>query len=72
MESEAYKTVIENLRAAIEESGMKQKAVAEKANMTPRKLSDVLCFRQRLDVTDIPVFCRILAIEPARLFAGAA
>ena len=72
MESEVYKTVIENLRAAIEKSGMKQKAVAEKANMTPRKLSDVLCLRKRLDVADIPVFCKILGIEPAKIFEGAA
>ena len=72
MESEAYRTVIENLRAAIEESGLKQKVVAEKANMKARQLSDVLCFRQRLDVADIPVLCRILGIEPVQLFKGAA
>lgn len=71
MGSEAYKKVIENLRAAIDASGMKQKAVAEKANMTPRQLSDVLCFRQRLAVTDIPIFCKILGTEPAKLFDGA-
>lgn len=71
METEAYKKIISNIRTAIDESGYKQKVVAERAGMTPRQLNDILCFRKRLDAADIPVFCIILNISPAKVFEGA-
>lgn len=71
METEAYKIIIANIRNAIDESGYKQKVVAVRAGMTPRQLNDILCFRKRLDAADIPVFCVVLNISPARIFEGA-
>ena len=71
MESETYQKIIKNLREVIEESGLKQKIVAERTNMKPRQLNDILCFRKRLDPADIPAFCRVLNISPDRLFEGA-
>lgn len=71
METEAYKIIISNLRTAIDESGYKQKVVAERAGMTPRQLNDILCFRKRLDAAYIPAFCIVLNISPAKVFEGA-
>lgn len=71
MGTEPYQKIIMNLRAAIETSGMKQKVVAERANMSPRQLNDILGFRKRLNPADIPVFCRVLNITPDNLFEGA-
>lgn len=70
MESDQYKMIINNLKEAIEESGMKQKAVAERVGMTPRKLNDILCFRQRLGAEYIPLFCSALQVQPSRFFDG--
>lgn len=68
MNSERYRAIVNNLRAAIDESGMKQKAVAERAGMTQRGLNDILCFRKRLSPEDIPPLCAILNVTPDRFF----
>lgn len=68
MNNEQYRLIIYNLREVIEESGMKQKVVAERCEMTARKLNDILCFRKRLDVDTIPAFCKVLNVKPERFF----
>ena len=70
MKDEQYKAIISNLREAIQESGLKQKAVAERVNMHPRQLNNVLCYRKRLNPEDIPAFCMVLNITPNQLFKG--
>lgn len=68
MNNEQYRTIIFNIREVIEESGLKQKIVAERCEMPARKLNDILCFRKRLDAETIPVFCRVLNVKPERFF----
>ena len=46
METDEYKAIINNLRTVIDESGMKQKVVAERAGMPPKQLNNILCFRR--------------------------
>ena len=70
MESEPYQRIIMNLRAVIDESGLKQKVVAERAGMKPAQLNNILCFRKRLDVAYIPVFCIILNTTPDKIYEG--
>lgn len=70
MGSEPYQRIIMNLRAVIDESGLKQKVVAERAGMKPAQLNNILCFRKRLDVAYIPVFCIILNTTPDRIYEG--
>lgn len=71
MGTEPYQRIIMNLRSAIDESGLKQKVVAERAGMKPAQLNNILCFRKRLDAADIPVFCVVLNTTPDKLFEGA-
>lgn len=68
MKTEVYKRVIKNIRTAIEKSGLKQKAVAERAGLTDRQLSDILCFRKRLSTEDIPNICTAIGAEPNDIF----
>ena len=70
MESEPYQRIIMNLRSVIDESGLKQKVVAERAGMKPAQLNNILCFRKRLDVAYIPVFCIILIQRLTRFMKG--
>lgn len=70
MDNKQYRLIIFNLREAIEESGMKQKVVAERCEMPARKLNDILCFRKRLDADTIPAFCKVLNVQPERFFRG--
>ena len=36
-----------------------------------KKLNDIHCLRKRLTPEDIPVFCFVLNITPAKVFEGA-
>ena len=66
--TDEYKAIINNLRTVIDESGMKQKVVAERAGMPPKQLNNILCFRRRLDAGSIPRLCIVLGIPVNRLF----
>lgn len=68
METDAYKMIINNLREVIDQSGMKQKAVAERVGIPAKQLNNILCFRRRLDAGTIPKFCIVLGISVNRLF----
>ena len=70
MENEGYKRIIENLRGAIQESGMKQSVIAERIGKDPKTFSNIMCFRQRLAVEDIEPLCNVLNITPNRLYFG--
>ena len=68
MENESYRSVIENMTDAINESGLKQKAVAERFGISARQLNDILHYRKRMDVGLVPVFCNALGLPLNRLF----
>ena len=70
MESQGYQNLIKNLRATIDALGMKHKTIAARSNMTVQQLSNILCFRKRLDVAYIPVFCIILNTTPDKIYEG--
>ena len=56
------------MKAAIGKSGYKAKAVAEKMQIEPRKLSDILNGRKIIDEKIISSFCNALNISPNELF----
>lgn len=70
MENQEYRRLIGNLRNAIAESGLKQKVIAERCGKDTKKLSNILCLRQRLAVEDVTKLCTVLNISPNRLFFG--
>lgn len=56
------------MKAAIRRSGYKDKFVAEKMGIEPRKLSDILNGRKIIDEKIILSFCNALNVEPNELF----
>lgn len=56
------------MKSAIGKSGYKDKYVAEKMGIRPRKLSDILNERKVIDEKIILSFCNALNIEPNELF----
>lgn len=68
MDNEQYQMIVNNIRDAIDESGLKQRAVAERCGMDPKQLNNILCFRKRLNADDIPKLCNALGVLPDRFF----
>lgn len=60
--------VAKNLRSAINASGMKQKAVAERSGFTDQMLTDMLNGRKTIKADFIPRICRALHVTPNELF----
>lgn len=58
----------ENIKNLIVESGMKQKAVAERAGFTEQMMTDMLNGRKVIKAEFIPAFCQALGVTPNRLF----
>lgn len=56
--------IITVVQKAIDASGMTDKAVAERAGISPQNLSASLCGRRRLLATDFIGLCRVLGISP--------
>lgn len=56
--------IITVVRNAIEEAGMTDKAVAEKAGIKPANFSASMCGRRRLLATEFIGLCRVLGISP--------
>lgn len=67
---ETYGFIIQNLRDAIQESGIKQRIIAERAGKTEKQLSNILCMRKKLEITDVLPLCAVLHIDPNRLYFG--
>ena len=53
--------IITNIKAIIQEKGLKQKFVASKAGFTPQEFSSILCGRKSF-------VCAALGITPNELF----
>lgn len=60
--------VAENTRKIINEKGLKQKAVAEKAGYTERVFSDLLCGRRRIETDDVIRITKALNVLPNELY----
>lgn len=58
----------ENIKNLIMESGMKQKAVAERAGFTEQMMSDMLQGRKVIKAEFVPAICQALGVTPNRLF----
>lgn len=55
------------LKPAIEDTGFKQVAVAEKANLSVQQLSDIVNKRRRLDANEMISICNAIGITPDKL-----
>lgn len=53
---------------AIRQGGYKQATIARKAGMMPRRLSDTLHKRRRLDANELLPLCKALRITPDKLY----
>lgn len=58
----------ESLKSLIAESGMKQKAVAERAGFTEQMMCDMLQGRKVIKAEFVPAICQALGVTPNRLF----
>lgn len=58
----------DNVRAAIEDSGMKQKFIAEKAGISEQTLSAIMNGRQKIGADLFFVISEILKITPEELY----
>ena len=59
--------VRENLKAIIVDGGYKQTVIAQKAQLTPAKLSGILNKSRKLDANEMFEICRALEITPDQL-----
>ncbi|MBR1392662.1 MAG: helix-turn-helix transcriptional regulator [Ruminococcus sp.] len=60
--------VAENTRRIIEERGLKQKAVAEKAGYTETQFSNLLCGRKVISTEDVIKITKALGVLPNELY----
>lgn len=56
--------VYEEIRAYIEEKGLKQKTVAEKAGISKQAMSDSMRGVRRLTADEYVSICRVLGVSP--------
>lgn len=67
-ESEVIYTDIRvNLRNVIRDKGFRQAAIANKANMAPCKLSQVVNLERKLDANEMFALCEALEMTPVEL-----
>lgn len=59
--------VRENLKNFIIDGGYKQIVIAQKAKLTPAKLSGILNKSRKLDVNEMVILCEVLGITPEEL-----
>lgn len=57
----------ENLKAIITDSGYKQAVIAQKAQLTPAKLSGILNKSRKLEAGEMFLLCDALGITPEEL-----
>ncbi len=60
--------IITNIKAIIQEKGLKQKFVASKAGFTPQEFSSILCGRKSFKTEYVERVCAALGITPNELF----
>ena len=63
------KTLAEKLADAIDESGLKQKYIAEKAGISEQALSAMLNGRQKIDVETFFAVAVVLHLTPDQIYA---
>lgn len=64
-----YDDVIENIKRIINEKGMKQSVVAERADLTPQELSNILNDRRKLlRVEYLPAIAGALNVDVCDLY----
>ena len=68
-ETEVKRMTAEKLNAIIEESGMKQKYIAEKVGISDQALSAMLNGRQRIDVDTFFAIAVVLNMTPDQIYA---
>ena len=56
--------VRDGLKIVINKSGMKQIAIAERANMKDQQLCDIVNKRRKLDANELFTLCKILGVSP--------
>lgn len=57
------------LKKAIEYSGLKQMAIAERAGLTDQMLSDIVNKRRKLDANEFITVCKIINTTPNEILA---
>ena len=62
--------VAENIQRIINEKGLKQVYVAEKAGYTEHMLSDMIVGRKIIKVCDVRRICGVLGVDANSLFAA--
>lgn len=55
------------LRKAIDTSGLKRVVVAERSNLTPAQLCDILNLRRKLEANEMFDICDAIQITPEQL-----
>lgn len=60
--------VVINAKKAIIASGLKQKVVAERMNISYKKLSNILTGRKMVDANIVISLCKALDVSPNELF----
>lgn len=60
--------VADNIRKIIEDRGLKQKAVAEKAGYTEQQFSNLLCGRKTIETEDVVKITKALDVLPNDLY----
>lgn len=57
-----------SVRQAIEDSGLKQRFIADKAGISEQALSAMINERQKIGVDEFFAFCQILGKSPEELY----
>ena len=60
----------DGLKVVIDRSGLKQMAVAKKANMTKQQLSDIVNKRRRMDANELVTICQAINVTPNDVIAA--
>lgn len=67
--SEANYPVPENIERLIAEKGLKKRFVAERSNLSPNGLSDILNGRRSISPAEIVMISRAMDVDLGELFA---
>lgn len=58
----------DGIKIAIKKSGLKQTAIANRINLTPRQLSDIVSKRKKLDAELLFKICEIIGVSPNEIY----
>lgn len=63
--------VQEHIVKIIRESGLKQKVIAERMNLRPQQLSDIVHKRRKMEANEFLTFCMVTGITPLQFYTRA-